>query len=168
MEPDPSHVRWVRMDGLHLTLRFLGATTDEQAKAISSVLTEIGSATSPIDIVLAGAGAYPSPSRPRALWLGLAQGQDGLTVIADALSRALVRFGWPAEDRPYRPHLTLARTDGVSTGPATAGHLTAAAADLRVGFTAHEIALMESLTGRGPARYESLFTAPLAGEASGP
>jgi len=167
-EPERSHVRWVRTDGLHLTLRFLGAVSPERATAVSARLADIAAATAPIAVVLAGAGAFPSAGRPRVLWLAVAAGADELVALAGEVSRALVPLGWPAEERSFRPHLTLARADGVSTGPAAAARLAAAAAELTVAFTAGELVLMESHTGRGPARYESLCAAPLAGEPHGP
>jgi len=167
-EPERSHLRWVRMDGLHLTIRFLGPTQPDRVPAIGAALAMLAGTIAPFEVVLAGGGAFPSAARPRALWLAVGVGSAGLIALADGVSRALVPLGWPLEERPFRPHLTLARADGVAAGPATAARLTSAAADLEVRFTAAEIVLMESHTGRGPARYESVLTAPLAGEASGP
>jgi hypothetical protein len=57
--------------------------------------------------------------------------------------------------------LTLARSDGVAVGPLVAGRLAAAMADRRIGASAHHIALFESITGGGPARYVELVRAPL-------
>ena len=73
-----------------------------------------------------------------------------------AVDAALVERGWAADDRPFRPHLTLARSDGVPAGAAIAGRLMARAAELRVRFQVERIGLFESLTGGGPARYEPL------------
>ena len=114
-EPERSHVRWVRTDGLHLTLRFLGAVSPERATAVSARLADIAAATAPIAVVLAGAGAFPSAGRPRVLWLAVAAGADELVALAGEVSRALVPLGWPAEERSFRPHLTLARADAGQT-----------------------------------------------------
>ena len=167
-EPERSHVRWVRMDGLHLTIRFLGPTPSDRVPGIGAALATIAAATSSFDVVLAGGGAFPSAARPRVLWLAVGTGSADLIALAGDVARAMVPLGWPPDERPYQPHLTLARADGVAAGPSTAARLASAAADLAVPFRAAEIVLMESHTGRGAARYESLLTAPLAGEPSGP
>ena len=70
--------------------------------------------------------------------------------------------GWPPETRPFRAHLTLARSDGVPAGRAIAQALIDEAADLRIGTRIDRIGLYESLTGGGPARYEPLEIAALA------
>jgi 2'-5' RNA ligase len=62
--------------------------------------------------------------------------------------------GWPRDERPYRAHLTLARSDGVRAGPAVARHLIEAAEAIRAPFRAESLVLFESITGGGPARYE--------------
>lgn len=147
--------RWVRMDGLHLTLRFLGPTLEDRvAKARDAVRSaDVGRA---FDVELEGGGAFPSPDRPRTLWLGIVDGTAGLESLAGRLDAALVTAGWPPSDRPLRPHLTLARSDGIAAGAGLAARLTGAAAGLHLRFRVGSVGLFESLTGGGPARYEPL------------
>ena len=163
-----SGVRWVRTDGLHLTLRFLGHTTTERAIDVESVVAAAAAATAPIDLVLAGAGAFPSPARPRVLWIGVTAGGERVADLVEELGRGLAPLGWPPEERPYRAHLTLARTDGAPGGRATAARLSEVAGGVRIVCAASQLALMESHTGRGPARYTTLFPATLAGEPRDP
>ena len=158
-------VRWVRLDGLHVTLRFLGPTVDPGHEEVGRAVEEIAATASPFDIRLAGAGAFPDPSRPRALWLGIADGAPELATLARALNTALVDRGWSPDDRPFRPHLTVARSDGVRAGPRIARALIAASAGLSIGWQARSVVLFESLTGGGPARYVPLRDAPFAGTA---
>ena len=147
--------RWVRMDGLHLTLRFLGPTLEDRVpQALAAVRSaDVGTG---FEVELDGAGAFPSPSRPRTLWLGIADGTNELTSLADRIDRALVEAGWPPSDRGFRPHLTLARSDGIAAGAGLAQRLMAEAADLHLRFRVDQVGLFESLTGGGPARYEPL------------
>ncbi len=72
------------------------------------------------DITLAGAGAFPAGRRPRTLWLGIARGAEELAALVRGLDGPLAPLGWPADARPFRPHLTVARTDAVHGGGGTA------------------------------------------------
>lgn len=149
-------VRWVRLDGLHLTLRFLGPTLDDRIGAVLDAVRSTGSVARPFEITIGGAGTFPNGIRPRALWLGLRSGAEELSGLAAAMDRALVVAGWPAETRPFRAHLTLARADGVPAGGRIAARLVEAAEELRIACPIDRIGLFESLTGGGPARYEPI------------
>lgn len=151
---DARPVRWVRFDGLHLTVRFLGPTPDERIPAIERALSAAATGESPFHVTLGGAGAFPSTRRPRAIWLGVTGGLEDLARIARRLDDALVADGWPRDDRPFRAHLTLARSDGVRAGPATASALVSAATGFASEFEVDRLVLFESHTGGGPARYE--------------
>lgn len=155
-------VRWVRLDNLHVTLRFLGPTLEEKVDAVGGVVRAAAAVTEPFDVRLAGAGAFPSPDRPRALWLGMDEGAQELAALAARLDAGLVESGWPPEERPFRPHLTLARSDGVRAGPRLAHRLMAAAEGFSAPWRATTLVLFESRTGGGPARYIPLVEAPLA------
>lgn len=149
-------VRWVRLDGLHLTLRFLGPTLEDRVETAREAVRRAAADGVPFDLVIGGAGAFPPVGRPRALWLGILDGAQELADLAGIVDRTLVRAGWPPEPRPFRAHLTLARADGVAAGAEIGARLRAAAADLRILARIDRIGLFESLTGGGPARYEPL------------
>jgi 2'-5' RNA ligase len=149
-------VRWVRLDSLHLTLRFLGPTLEDSVGRAAAATRTAAAAREPFDISIGGAGAFPSAARPRALWLDVRAGGVQLAALAEAVDRALRHAGWELEAKPFRAHLTLARADGVPAGAAIGARLVAAAADLDVGFRADRVGLYESLTGGGPARYEPI------------
>ena len=152
-EPEGRGVRWVRLDGLHVTLRFLGPTDEDRVDVLEAAVRETAGVTEPFDITIGGAGVFPPVGRPRALWLGIRDGVDSLAALAARLNERLVAAGWPADDRPFRAHLTLARADGVRAGSATAAALRAAADDLAVSSVVDRLVLFESVTGGGPARY---------------
>ena len=154
--------RWVRVDGLHLTLRFLGATPDERQPALSDALAAAASGCAPFRIVLSGGGAFPDPHRPRVLWIGISEGAPKLAELVRRLDTSLVPLGWPAENRPFAPHLTVARTDGVPGADERARRLAEIAEGVSLEWQADRIVLYKSLLGHGPARYEALATADLA------
>lgn len=154
-------VRWVRLDGLHVTLRFLGPTLDDRLPALEAALAETVAGADAFQVVLTGAGGFPSDQRPRALWLGIGEGSAPLAALAARLERALESRGWPGDERSFRAHLTLARSDGVPDAAAAVERLKRAAAGLDAAWTADRVVLFESITGGGPARYVPLREARL-------
>lgn len=155
-------VRWVRLDGLHLTLRFLGPTPEERLAATTTAMTDVAGRAAPTDAHLAGTGVFPASGRPRTLWVGLAEGAETLAAVARELNEALQAAGWPPDARPFRAHLTLARSDGLPAGTVVAERLAAAFGDRSIPFVVDRLALFESVTGGGPARYVPVTEAPLA------
>jgi RNA 2',3'-cyclic 3'-phosphodiesterase len=162
-DPDVRDVRWVRLDGLHLTLRFIGLVAEERLEAIGTAMDRVAGSTAPFEVVVAGAGAFPTTGRPRALWLDLAVGRKDLAAAAAALEDELAVTGLERSDRPYRAHLTVARADGVRAGADVARRLIEAATGLEATFTAGELVLFQTIQGGGPARYERLRSTPLQG-----
>jgi 2'-5' RNA ligase len=156
--------RWVRVDGLHLTLRFLGATPDERQPALGEAIAAAAQGVAPFRVVLSGGGAFPDPRWPRVLWIGIREGAPELAGLARRLDEQLVPLGWPPEGRPFAPHLTLARTDGVPRADERALRLAELAEGISLGWQVDRIVLYKSIQGRGPARYEVVAEAPLPGE----
>jgi 2'-5' RNA ligase len=150
------------MDGLHLTLRFIGPTLDERLPVLRTLLDDAAGATRPFGLSIGGVEILPGPAHPRILSLGLTEGTDELGTLAGMLDRGLVAAGWPGETRPFRGHLTLARADGVAAGAATAAALASEVEGFSASWTADRLVLFESLTGGGPARYEPLAEARFA------
>lgn len=156
-------VRWVRLDGLHLTLRFLGPTAEARIDSARAAVRDVAAGSAPFELSIGGSGAFPSAARPRALWLGVHDPSDELRRLATGIDGALVGAGWASEPRPFAAHLTLARSDGVPAGAQIGARLAAAAAGFWVTFRVSEIGLFESLTGGGPARYVPLELVELGG-----
>jgi 2'-5' RNA ligase len=148
--------RWVRTENLHLTLRFLGDTPADRVPAVAEAMRRAAGGTRAFEVRLAGAGAFPSSGRPRALWLGIVVGAPELGAIASAMEPPLAELGWPPEGRPFRPHLTVARTDAasISDGARTASALVAAASGWQTSFTADRVVLYRSHLRAGPPVYE--------------
>jgi RNA 2',3'-cyclic 3'-phosphodiesterase len=154
--------RWVRIEGLHITLRFLGATPDERRPQVAEALARAAAQTERFELGLGGGGAFPNAWRPRVLWVGILDGATELRALAARVGEELAAAGWPIEDKPFAAHLTLARTDGVPGAAEAAKRLTDAARDVRLTWRADRIVLYKSLLGHGPAHYEELAAADLA------
>lgn len=155
--------RWVHDENLHLTIRFLGDTPPDLTPHVALAVRDALADTAAFDVILSGAGLFPGIRKPRAMWLGIEQGAPELGAIADALDAPLDPLGWPPDDRPYRPHLTVARLDASSPaqGLAAAEALETAAIGWRAAFRASEVVLFRSHLGGGPPRYEPLETVTL-------
>jgi 2'-5' RNA ligase len=102
-----ARITWSAPERLHITVRFIGDADESKAQAIRSALGPTIDA--PVfDLTVEGAGAFPPKGPPRVFWAGLTDGRHGLLEVERAVSQRLETLV-PAEDRPYAPHLTLAR-----------------------------------------------------------
>jgi RNA 2',3'-cyclic 3'-phosphodiesterase len=98
--------RWVRPESLHVTLKFIGEQTQEQVEAIAERLRIVE--RSAFEIRIAGYGYFPTAKAARVFWIGIQAGPQ-LAELATDVDAAVAELGVPREDRPYSPHLTLAR-----------------------------------------------------------
>ena len=153
----------VRPELMHVTLAFLGWTADLHLDAVGDAARAAAARQGSFDLAFAGAGRFPEAGRPRVVWLAIGEGQDRLAGLAESVRGELRRRALRFEDRPFAPHLTLARVREGSSGP-EAGTIAAAAdalsvPDLRT--RVDRIAVVESvLSPKGP-RYIARVEAPL-------
>jgi 2'-5' RNA ligase len=149
-------VRWVRPENVHLTLQFLGAVPEERVAAVEAALRDAAAGGRPLSLSLHGAGGFPNARRPRVLWAGLEGDLAPLAALAADLGARLAKLGFPPEDRPFSPHLTLGRAREGRGAPGLAGALARAAQAEATPWRATELVLFEShLSPRGP-RYEAV------------
>ena len=106
----PSAVRWVRPEGIHLTLKFLGDVDAGLVDRILGALEPTARGTGPFSLGLSGLGAFPSADSPRVVWVGLKGDLAPLGELQARIDRQLnADLGFAPEGRPFRPHLTLGR-----------------------------------------------------------
>ncbi len=109
-EPWGDAVRWTRAEALHVTLRFLGATSEDHVAPLTTTLRRETATIAPFTVQLGSLDVFPHARRPRVLFLGLADEPPGaLADLAAAAERAAVAAGFAPEPRPFRGHLTLGR-----------------------------------------------------------
>lgn len=156
LRPACRNARWVRIEGLHVTLKFIGETSPEKCDAIKAALASIPS-RDPISITFRGLGFFPDERRPHVLWAGIKAGTD-LAELAGAVDLALASLGIPREEREFSPHLTLARLDT----PRVLGAFQDAVKQAgRLAFgrtTAEEFHLYQSVLKPGGSEYTRLAT----------
>jgi 2'-5' RNA ligase len=100
---------WVRPENLHITLRFLGDLDDAGVQRVCDlVVREVGEGLAP-RARLGPIGAFPNLNRPRVVWVGFSEGEGAVSAVARAVNDALGRAGFGEPEKPFRPHLTLAR-----------------------------------------------------------
>jgi 2'-5' RNA ligase len=102
-------IRWVRPQGIHLTLKFFGAISESDVANISLVVENTTSNIAPFTLGIKRVGAFPDVKRPRVLWLGMDGDVDTLIRLQKEMDAELQKYGFEKEDRTFRPHLTLAR-----------------------------------------------------------
>ena len=102
-------LRWVRPEAIHLTLKFFGDIPESAVADIAAVVEPAAAGAAPFSLAIGGAGVFPDQRRPRVLWLGMNGDVPRLVLFQQGLEAELGRIGFPAEERPFRPHLTLAR-----------------------------------------------------------
>ncbi|MDR3254336.1 MAG: RNA 2',3'-cyclic phosphodiesterase [Synergistaceae bacterium] len=103
--------RWVSREQIHITLRFLGEAEPSLAQKMDTALSFIGGLDE-FDVALAGSGGFPNMSRPRALWLAVADGAGDLSKLASRVEQAARSSGFapnPQSGRKFNAHLTIAR-----------------------------------------------------------
>jgi 2'-5' RNA ligase len=146
---------WERADKLHLTLKFFGDVEQARIEALSHATARAAHSIAPFNIVINGAGAFPPHGNPRVLWLGLNDSTGNLSRLHQTLENECTAEGFKREQRPFHPHITLARLRH------PAGTRQLAALHLETGFPAMqlnvtEIVLMRSEPGPGGSRYTAL------------
>jgi len=157
-------LRPTNSEGIHLTLKFLGDAPAEQIDAIRAALAEAARATGPFELAVEGMGCFPNTRAPRVVWLGVGGDLRALKHLRGDVERQISPLGYPTEQRPFNPHLTLARVQGHAAREEVTriGELVAR---LDVGeiarWRAQSVSLMRSQLQRGGAIYTRIGEAAL-------
>jgi 2'-5' RNA ligase len=161
-------VRWVKREGLHLTLKFFGDVPEDGIGLIDGAAGETAADEFSFTFLFRKLGMFPSAERPRVLYLGMDGDTQRLTAFQKRLDAALYRAGFPAEARPFVPHLTLARMRSLRDPRTLAGE-SEKTDNYRTGqFTAAELVLFKSDLTPGGAIYTKLASYPFTGYTDGP
>jgi 2'-5' RNA ligase len=164
LRSDGDGLRWAGPETWHITLKFLGQTGEEQYRSVVAGLRAIHAPAVPVR--LEGLGFF---DRTGILFAGVKVSTE-LLELEQGVERATAACGFAAETRPYRPHITLARSKGARSlgargkGRGKPGGLERTGLErikARIGretgfskFAAGEFLLYESFLGPGGSRYE--------------
>ena len=144
----------------HLTLSFLGQVPDEAAPRLAAALDAATAGLPAFSVQLHGVGAFPNARRPRVVWAG-ARPEARMGELADRVRQALAGAGFPGDDKPFRLHLTLARSRAQGGDPKAAAFVHANADRPLPVLPVHEVRLYRSTLGRGGSTYDVLHAARL-------
>jgi 2'-5' RNA ligase len=158
-----SLVRWVPVENIHLTLKFLGDVSPANLGLLEQMLIAEICQHQAFEMRFGGLGAFPNPKRPRIIWIGI-QAPAGLVTLQHGIEAATATLGYPDEERPFSPHLTIGRVkqNVDSAGmqkirTALEGMQVGALGMARVGA----VHLFKSDLKPSGAEYSRLFSAPL-------
>ncbi|MGB9836246.1 MAG: RNA 2',3'-cyclic phosphodiesterase [Candidatus Saccharicenans sp.] len=109
LKPAGQNIKWVARENFHLTLKFLGEINEAQAETVKQSLIQLSHKHRPFSLLLKGTGSFPpGQSRMRVIWVGI-EAEPELFNLQKELEEELERKGFPREERPFSPHLTLGR-----------------------------------------------------------
>jgi len=102
-------VNWVRPEGIHLTLKFLGSVSAEELEKLARGIAPVVAARNPFELRIHGLGYFPSSRNPRVIWVGIDRGGGEASSLQKVIEDMAAEVGFPREARPFKPHLTLGR-----------------------------------------------------------
>jgi len=155
-----SGVRWTVPDAYHVTIKFLGSAGADQVPAIVEALRSAARKVRPFDLSLGRFGAFPDWRRPRVFWVGAEA--PGILALQPVVEEHIAPLGFPAEARPFHPHVTVGRARRDLAAGAAAG-LARTADRIRFAARVHigTVELMQSHTTLDGSRYSIVASAVL-------
>ncbi|HNM78685.1 MAG TPA: RNA 2',3'-cyclic phosphodiesterase [Tepidiformaceae bacterium] len=156
-------VRWIRPEGVHVTLKFLGEVNTKKLPAIKLAIQEAVVGHSPFELEFSTIGTFGGREGLRIMWVGIAGDVLRLEALVRAVNAALAVVGFEPERRPFRPHLTLGRVrDEVPTRRRAEIEVAVGKQDVPpVSWRTAQVSLMRSRLTKSGASYEVLATFPL-------
>jgi 2'-5' RNA ligase len=158
-------VRWVRREGLHITLHFWERLQDDEVSRVVDAVRAPVAQVAGFDAQLGGLGSFPRDGDERVLWMGMSRGEAEMAGLQEQSERALQAAGFEREPRAFRPHVTLGRPRqrlSASRLGLWRSHAGVALPPFAVG----EVCLYRSHSGPGGSRYEVLDRVGLGVSAS--
>ena len=160
--PHAPRARWVRTEGIHVTLVFLGAVAESLVPAVVANMETVAARHDPFTLRFEGAGCFGG-RKPRVLWIPVAGDVPALGLVQKELSEALTEIGYVPEERLFSPHLTLARAGFGGTDAGLWAAARALAAESFGEVDVRELVLYESVLSEAGAHYEAVARLPLGG-----
>jgi len=108
-------IRWVAPQNIHLTLKFLGDVSPTNLEQLAETLKSEAASHEMFSMSIGGLGAFPNQRRAHVIWIGL-EAPLALAALHHGVDAAAAQLGYPGEDRPFSPHLTIGRVAQTASG----------------------------------------------------
>ena len=146
-------VAWTTQKNLHITLNFLGEMAPERVPLVEREMRSVASGIDPFSLTAEGGGGFPGTRNPRVLWVGFLEPLELVRQLQQNMEDALSRAGFPRENRPFHPHITVGRSRG-ALPPAWGERFVQALSGKNFGVVpVSSFTLYESRPGSGGAVY---------------
>lgn len=155
-----NNVKWVRVEGIHLTLKFLGNIPGSMISEIKDAMERAIDKEEPFDIQVEGSGAFPNLRKPRVFWAGIKEETGRLADLAQRLQDELKSLGFEPENRAFRPHLTVGRVRQGEKAAGAAGKISEMKDKSFGTFRADKLILFKSDLKPGGAVYTRMEEIP--------
>jgi 2'-5' RNA ligase len=152
--------KWVKTENLHLTLKFLGNTSEELMPDIKDALAGAVAGHKSFAIRFKGAGVFPDRKRPRVIWVGI-EDSGSLVALQKEVEEAMAAQGFEVEGRAYSPHLTIGRLKSPRRRDLLLKELDTLGGEEFGSIEVTEISMMKSTLKPSGAEYSRLFSVPL-------
>lgn len=161
-------INWVRLESIHLTLKFLGSVEASTVSQLLAMLEPLGKKKDVFSIDVQGLGVFPQAKLPRVLWVGIIGNTQALNDLIFDIDATLEPLGFPPEEKAYHPHLTLARIKRENANVGSALMKTKALeSHQHLGtLNVDRFTLFQSDLSSSGARYKSLWTVPFLADSS--
>ena len=150
-------IRWTKPEQVHITLRFFGSISVDEVERVAAAFPRICAGHQPFSLRCEGLGCFPNVRRARVLWVGIGGQVERVRRLQEAVVLATGKIGKPAEERLFKPHLTLGRIEGLerSSGERLE-KLVEGGFQIEAEWTVTELLLMHSHLSSQSARYETI------------
>ena len=162
----PFDIRWLKPEGIHLTLKFFGQISADDVAALAGVVEKHSSVLTPLQLVVKKLGVFPSWQRPRILWIGLTGETATLAALQKCLERDWEECGFAREDRSFRPHMTIGRIKSSRLSGEPAEFMAQTEESSAGSFRATGLTLFQSVLTPQGADYTPLARFPFGGKKS--
>ena len=161
----PDGIQWADPSGMHLTLKFLGNIPSSRVALLGECVDQFSGVHSPFSLTLSGLGVFSNRRAPRVLWAGVDGNLEALAQLQLGAEDAITSLGYPPEERPFRPHVTLGRprrtiSDGERTRIGSV--VSALEPPYPVSWEVESVDVMRSELHPSGARYTVLRSSPLS------
>lgn len=159
-----SPVRWVPVNNIHLTLKFLGDVSEKNIRVLQTIVQTEAANHKLFEISVGGFGMFPNAARPRVLWVGV-EAPDELMSLQRRIDMETARLGYAPDQREFNPHLTFGRVSR-NASPAQVRKISDILKKHKIGFLGaariETVTLFRSDLSPDGAVYSKISTASLA------